>query len=350
MKNSKKAIVFGTSGQANGIGSILKKNGVEVIEAPTSDSYRPLVAAIKKHRTPDLVVICGAPLNNNILYATQEVRRLSKSSILVVMGERRITAPSKEKALQAGATEVLHSPHHIEDEKVVLTAARMLGISLRLDRKQELPLPPRVVPSRPPLQLRVVPVSQTPPVASETAPPTAEPARMKPASISSPVPAVLVRTMDEEAAMMLDLATHLETKAKLLREWAEEILAAAQQSLEEPLSPAEQQEVKPLEQNILTDSLLTIGEIVTKGCMVTFHGRTFHLTHQQVKILDLLCRERGNGGASKELLFGLGIKTPAAISVIMSGLRERLTEVCADWHNLIGRCQNGRYPLKIPSQ
>lgn len=41
-----------------------------------------------------------------------------------------------------------------------------------------------------------------------------------------PTPFVPAQSMDEAAATMLDLAVTLETNAKLLREWAEEILAS----------------------------------------------------------------------------------------------------------------------------
>lgn len=316
---TKQVIVFGTDAQVRGIGGILTKNGVDVVEAPAVDSYQPLTTAIKQHRDADLVILCGMPLNNQVLYATQEARRLTKSPILVVMSQCRITAPSKEKVLQAGATNVLHSLNHIEDGQVALTAAKMLSISLRLERKRE-----------------STPISHMPPlpVLSETAPHhSAEPMK-EPAPMPVSAPTASVQTVDQKAAVMLDLAVRLEMNAKLLREWAEEILASTKR----------RQGQAPQSENVLADNLL-IGQMVAKGRMVTLCGETFHLPHQQVKALEILYRCRGNGGASKDLFHGIGIKTPVAVSVAMSALRKRLAKAMPGTGI---RCQGGKYHLEFP--
>lgn len=337
MTKTKQVIVFGTDAQVRGIGGILAKNGVEVVGVSSMDSYQPLIAVVRKYRDTGLVLLCGTPLNNNVLYATQEVRRLTKSPILVVMSQCRITTPSKEKVFQAGATEVLHSPNHIEDEQVVMAAVRMLGISLRLERKEELSPLPRVVPQQPlrqPPTLALVPLSQTAP--ETVVRPAAEPAQAETAQALKPTPFVPAQSMDETAATMLDLAVRLETNAKLLREWAEEMLASTKR----------QQGQAPQSENVLVDHLL-IGQMVAKGHAVTFCGKTFHLSHQQAKMLDILCQNHGNGGADKERFKEIGIKTPGTVAVVMSGLRKTLAQ------HLLGAgisCQGGKYRLELPSR
>ncbi len=323
MNKPKKTIVFGTDDQVKGIGSILQKNGMEVVEVPTVNAYQPLITAVKQHRDADLIILCGKPLDNKIAYPTQEVHRQNAAPILAVLGQWRF--PDEPKVIRAGAAKVLHSRDVIEDKEVAVAAGKMLGLTICVGQaaQQHLKL----------VKPEAASVSSVP---HGINPRPAETAKAGTSSVSLLPELAVTRSMDEIAELLLATASALEAQAKTLRQHAEEMLPSARR-----------QQVNP--QSVPTDPILTIGEIVMKGRMVTFCGKTFHLPHQQVKILDTFCRNRNNGGVSKELLRGLGLKTSTAISVAVAGLRERLEKVCPSWEQAIGRCQNGSYPFRLPT-
>lgn len=103
----KKVILFAATSHTKALGGLLEMDGIpEVVRVPILGGKSDLIAAVKKHKDVNAIIIYGGAIKPVLLSTMQVIRQITKAPILLVMFEN-LSRGKKEELRTAGITDIL---------------------------------------------------------------------------------------------------------------------------------------------------------------------------------------------------------------------------------------------------